>query len=214
MSTIILNGSPKGNTEKSASYFLARAFVSKMENPCDILPLSKTDFNEILTRIKDFDNIIIILPNYVHAMPGIVKKFFEVLPAAADNNKALGFIIQAGYTEGIEEEIISRYFEYFTKHLNYNYLGTVVKGEAAGIPMFPDKFKKLASEFSDFGRLYEQTDIFDSKYIKSFAKPYELSRFLAGLLTLVNKIGLGDLGWNIMLKKHNAYEKRFDRPYL
>lgn len=213
MTTIILNGSPKGNTDKSSSFVLAQAFVSKMNNPCEILPIAKTDFNKILARISDYDNIIIIMPNYVHAMPGIVMKFLEVLPAASNDKKALGFIVQAGYIESVEEEIISRYLKTFAKRLNYHYLGTVAKGEAAGIAMFPDKFKKILNKFSDFGKSYEQTGVFDNEYINFFAKPYELTKFLAGLITFVNKIGLGDLGWNMMLKKHNAFEKRFDKPY-
>ncbi|MFZ2537594.1 MAG: NAD(P)H-dependent oxidoreductase [Oscillospiraceae bacterium] len=213
MSTIILNGSPKGNAQNSASYFLAQAFVSKMKNPCEIISIAKTNFNEILERIADYDNIIFFMPNYIHAMPGIVMKFFELFPSAQNDNKALGFIVQAGYPEGIEEEIVSRFLEQFTKRLGYKYLGTAAKGEAAGIAIFPDKFKKLAIKFSEFGLLYEQTGSFNKNYMEDFAKPYELSNFYRGLFNFADKIGLAKLGWNIMLKKHNAYQKRYDKPY-
>ena len=214
MRTMILSGSPKGNVKNSASYFLARAFVSEMKDPCEILSIAKTDFNEITSCIADYDHVIFFMPNYVHAMPGIVMKFLEVFPKASDNKRSLGFVVQAGYMESIEEEIVFRYFEGFTKRLGYNYLGCAAKGEAAGIAIFPEKFKKVAKKFAQFGKRYEETGIFDSDLIAELSKPYELSKPLAGLLTLINKTGLGDLGWNMMLKKHNAFERRFDKPYL
>lgn len=213
MSTIILNGSPKGNTVRSASYFVAKAFVSKMKKPCEIISIAKTDCNEIIDTISDYDNIIIIMPNYVHAMPGIVMKLFERFPIVKNDTKSIGFVVQAGYTEGIEEEIISRYLEQFAKKHGYKYLGTVIKGEAAGIAIFPDKFKKLAGKFADFGLLYESTGCFDKNYMKDFAKPYQLSKSLKLGINFLHKTGIGNLGWHIMLKKHNAYEKRLDRPY-
>ena len=34
------------------------------------------------------------------------------------------------------------------------------------------------------------------------------------LYELLQKIGLTNLYWNINLKKNNAFERRFDTPYL
>ncbi len=213
MSTIILNGSPKGNAKNSASYFLAQAFVSKMKKPCEIISIAKTDFNEVLERIVDYDNIIFFMPNYIHAMPGVVMKFLERFPTAENDNKALGFVVQSGYPEGIEGAIVSRFFEQFTRKLGYKYLGTTVKGEAAAIAFMPDRFKKLAMKFSEFGLIYEQTGGFDKNYMEEFAKPYQLTNFYRGAFNFYDKIGLTKIGWNMMLKKNNAYEKRFDKPY-
>lgn len=214
MNTIILNGSPKGNSAKSASYFLASAFVKKMETPVEIIALAGDDFEEISRRVRKADCILFFLPNYVHAMPGLMKKYMEQMPTASKESQTLGFIVQAGYMETIEEAILLRYFEVFCRQKGYRYLGSVAKGEAAGIGIFPEKFGKLADRFSAFGAAFEKEGQFPSIYVKEFARPYELSGFLSTAIAFLNMIGIGNLGWNIILKKNKAHDKRYDRPYL
>lgn len=214
MNTIILNGSPKGNSAKSASYFLASAFVKQMETPAEIIALAGADFEEISSRVRKADCILFFLPNYVHAMPGLMKKYMEQMPTASKESQTLGFIVQAGYMETIEEAILLRYFEVFCRQKGYRYLGSVAKGEAAGIGIFPEKFGKLADRFAAFGAAFEKEGQFPPMYVKEFARPYELSGFLAAIINILNKIGLGNLGWNIILKKNKAHDKRYDRPYL
>jgi hypothetical protein len=214
MKTIILNGSPKGNSAKSASYFLASAFVKQMENPAEIIALAGADFDEVSNRVAQADRILFFLPNYVHAMPGLMKKFMEQMPSASSENQSLGFVVQAGYMETIEEAILLQYFEVFSRQKGYRYLGSVAKGEAAGIGIFPEKFGKLAERFTAFGTAFEKEGRFPPQYVKEFAKPFELSGFLAAVITILNITGIGNLGWNIILKKNKAHDKRYDRPYL
>jgi hypothetical protein len=200
--------------EKCASYFLAKAFARQMSEPAEIIPLAGSDFDLVDSKVAQADCILFFFPNYVHAMPGLMKKYMEKMPAAADGNQALGFVVQAGYMETVEEAILLRYLEVFARQKGYRYLGSVAKGEAAGIGIFPEKFGKLADKFAAFGADFEAKGQFDPSSVKQFAKPYELSRPLAGLINFLNMVGLGNLGWNIFLKKNNAYEKRYDRPYL
>ncbi len=214
MKTIILNGSPKGNSPKCASYFLASAFVKQMEMPAEIIALAGGDFDEISHQVSQAYCILFFLPNYVHAMPGLMKKFMEHMPPASRDSQSLGFVVQAGYMETIEEEILLRYFEVFCRQKGYGHLGSVAKGEAAGIGIFPEKFGKLADRFTAFGDAFEKEGHFPPQYVKEFAKPYELSVFLAKVITILNMTGLGNLGWNIILKKNKAHDKRYDRPYL
>lgn len=214
MKTIILNGSPKGNVEKCASNFLAKAFVRQMREPVEIIPLAGSDFDLVDSKVAQADCILFFFPNYVHAMPGLMKKYMEKMPDAVGGDQALGFVVQAGYMETVEEAILLRYLEVFARQKGYRYLGSVAKGEAAGIGIFPEKFGKLADKFAVFGADFEAKGQFDPSFVKQFAKPYKLSRPLAGMITFLNVVGLGNLGWNIFLKKHNAYEKRYDRPYL
>ena len=214
MNTIILNGSPKGNSAKSASYFLASAFVRQMETPPEIVALAGADINVISNRVSQADCILFFLPNYVHAMPGLMKKFMEQMSPASRESQSLGFVVQAGYMETIEEAILLRYFEIFCRQKGYRYLGSVAKGEAAGIGIFPEKFGKLADRFAAFGVAFEKEGHFPPGYVKEFAKPYELSGLLATVITILNMTGIGNLGWNIILKKNKAHDKRYDRPYL
>ena len=214
MNTIILNGSPKGNKEKCASYFLAKAFIRQMTEPVDIIPLAGADYEQVSSMVAGADNILFFFPNYIHAMPGVMKKYMEVMPAAGKEGQALGFVVQAGYMETVEEEILIRHLEIYSRKKGYRYLGTVAKGEAAGIGIFPEKFGKLADRFAAFGAAFEKEGVFPEKFIHEFGKPYELSWFLAAIINVLNFTGLGNMGWNIFLKKNNAYDKRYDRPYL
>lgn len=100
------------------------------------------------------------------------------------------------------------------KQLKYNYLGTVAKGECAGIAIMPNMFKKLAKRFAAFGKDYEQTGAFSEKFIKKFAEPYELSKSMVKRLKLLDKIGVSKIGWHKMQKKYGGYETRLDRPFL
>ncbi len=213
MKTIILNGSPKGNTEKSGSYFLAKAFVSEMEQPCEIRSIAAEDTTNLVNYIKNFDHVILVTPNYIHAVPGIVIEFLDQLPPA-DRPQSYGLIIQSGYPESSESEIFCKYFTCLLRSLNYNSLGTVIKGECAGIALMPDMFKKLAKEFAGFGREYERLGIFSEKYIKTFAEPYKLSKSKVRCLNVLDKIGVTKISWHTMQRKHGGYKDRLARPFL
>ena len=69
MKTILLNGSPKGNTQSSGSYFLAKAFASGMKEPCEIRSVYKEDRWELLQYVSQFERIIFFTPNYIHSIP-------------------------------------------------------------------------------------------------------------------------------------------------
>ena len=161
MKTLILNGSPKGNSKSSNSQIYAEEFVRNMKNPCEIKCIAKEDAKELAQYVKNYDVLIFILPLYIHAMPGIVMKFIENMEPAAVKGKNMGFIIQAGFIESAQERFVERYFESLAKQLNYNYLGTVSKGEAAGTYMFPKMFKKVFLLFNELGVDFEKNNTFN-----------------------------------------------------
>lgn len=214
MKTIIINGSPKGNAQNSNTRIICEEFVRGMKTPCEIKCISNSDLEELSHYVENYDTIIIILPLYIHAMPGIMMDFIEHLRPASIQEKSLGFIVQAGFIETAEEKHVERYFASLAKQLNYNYLGTVSKGEAAGIYMFPNMFKKVLKKINDLGKIYEGTHTFDKKITEELGKPYKLSKFQTCALQLLCHIGLSNLGWHIMLKQNNAFGRRLDRPFL
>jgi hypothetical protein len=93
-------------------------------------------------------------------------------------------------------------------------LGTVSKGEAAAIYMFPKMFKKVLRKFNALGRIYELTHAFDKKIIQELGKPYKLTKFQSFIYQFFCDIGLNNLGWHRILKKNNAYDKRLEKPFL
>lgn len=212
MSTVLLNGSPKGNSEKSASYFLAKAFVRDMEQPCAIRSLATEDTTSLLEELRHFDHVILFAPNYIHALPGIVFEFLEQLPPA-DHPQSFGLIVQSGYPESAESETICAYFAALMKHLGYGLLGTVIKGECAGIPMMPGMFEKLAARFAAFGRAYEQSGTFPEAFVKEFGEPYMLSKANRRMLNILDKFGVTKMFWHKIQKQHGCYKSRLDRPF-
>ena len=56
--------------------------------------------------------------------------------------------------------------------------------------------------------------IFNPLKIQQLATPLRLSKGTIILFDMLAKTGLINFFWNRQLKENNAYEKRFDRPYL
>jgi len=214
MKTIILTGSPKPDAKTSNSQIFADTFVSKMKDPCEIKRIVKEDPKELAQYVKAFDNIIIIMPLYIHAMPGIVMRFFECLEPASDDGKSIGFIIQAGFMETSQERYVERYVGDLAKQLNYRYLGTVSKGQAAATYMFPKMFKKALESVAALGEDFESTNSFDEDITKSLGEPYEITKSQLRILNFMDKLGLSNIFWHREMKKNGAFAKRLDKPYL
>lgn len=213
MNTIIINGSPKGNAQNSNTRIICEEFVRGMKMPCEIKCIANSNLEKLAHYVENYDTVIIILPLYIHAMPGILMKFIEHLRPSSIQGKSLGFIIQAGFIETAQEKYVERYFTSLAKQLNYNYLGTVSKGEAAAIYMFPKMFKKVLKKINELGKIYEQTHTFDQKIAQELGKPYELTKFQTWVFQFFCDIGLNNLGWHRVLKQNNAFDKRLDRPF-
>lgn len=214
MKTIIINGSPKGNAKNCNSRIISEEFIRDMKTPCEVRCIAENNSEELTCYIEEFDAVIFVLPLYIHAMPGIMMNFIEHMQPAKAEGKSIGFIIQAGFVETAQQKYVERYFESLANQLNYQYLGTVMKGEAAAIYMFPKMFRKVLRRFNELGRIYEQTGKFDAEIVLEFRKPYELTKFQARLFQLCCDLGLNNIGWHSKLKKNNAFDKRLDRPFL
>lgn len=212
MKTLIINGSPKG--EKGNSHIFAQHFSQGIGHSCEIKCIVKEDYSLLAKAAENYDSIIFIMPLYVHAMPGIVMKLFEQLKSQANQSRSMGFIIQSGFTEPAQSKYAKRYFELLCRRLNYRYLGTVIKGGAAGTYLMPERMnKKLFTSLDEVGKHYGKTGEFSQRIIGVFEKNYHLSKGRARFHQFLFKTGAGNIFWNNMLKQHNAYEERFARPF-
>lgn len=212
MKTMILNGSPKGNVNNCGSFLLAKAFSKKMTTQCEIRSIAKENRESLLDAVKNMDNIIIIAPNYIHSIPAGTLDFLYALPRS-QGNQTISFIIQSGYPESSESEIICRYLKRFGERLGYTVPGVIIKGECAGLAIMPERFKKLQDDFSEFGYLFEQTGQFNKNFVDKFAKPVRLSGFQTYMLNMLAPVSKS-LGWDRFLKANNVFENRMDMPYL
>ncbi|QUI21327.1 NAD(P)H-dependent oxidoreductase [Vallitalea pronyensis] len=213
METIILNGSPRGNNGNSEIFI--RQFLKGMRTHCDVKYMNKENPEELASHVKKYDTIIMVLPLYIHSMPGMVMRFIEHLePSAVHSKQAIGFILQCGFTESSQCKYVERYFSCLAKELNRTYLGTVIKGEAAGVYMLP-KFmtKKLFTLLNQLGEMYDQTHTFDRRVMEKLQQPYVLTGFTLKFMQFTTKLGANKIMWHRFLKKNDAFHKKLDQPF-
>lgn len=219
MKLAIFNGSPR--QKKSNSKLLIDKFlegfssISNENYTVDYLGKIKNNA-EHLSNFQQADVVIVIFPLYTDSMPGIVKQFFELIYHNASNyQKSIGFIIQSGFPETIHSSFVVKYLEKLTKRLKCNYLGSVIKGGVEGIQIQPPFITaKLFANFYQLGYYFAQNKVFCQDIVKKMNKPYKMNAFRRGVFKLMKKTGLANFYWNHNLKKNNAYEIRFDKPFL
>ncbi|WP_105618683.1 NAD(P)H dehydrogenase [Vallitalea okinawensis] len=214
MSTIILNGSPKG--KKGNSEIFIQQFLKGMTSPCIVKYISKENPELLARYTQTFDTIIFVLPLYIHSMPGVMMRFIECLePALASESKSIGFIVQCGFTESSQCKYVERYFCSLAEELNRNYLGCVVKGGAAATYMMPRVMTLgLFKSLQKLGKIYERTHSFDKQIIRKLEKPYELTGFTLKYLQFVIQIGADKIGWDKFLRDNGVLNKKLDRPFI
>lgn len=214
MSTIILNGSPKGKNGNSEIFL--QHFIKGMKSTCKVKYIIKENSKELALYTKNFDTIIFVLPLYIHSMPGVTMRFLECLePSEPSENKSMGVIFQCGFTESSQCKYAEKYFTSLSKELNRNYLGTVVKGESAGVYMMPSFLtRKLFRSLEELGEIYEKTHTFDKAIIEKLKKPYELTGFTLTQMKFATKTGLSKIMWHKLLKQNGAFDKKLDKPFV
>ena len=109
---------------------------------------------------------------------------------------------------------MERYLEKLAKKLDCPYLGTIVKGGVEGIKVKPAwMVKGLKKTLRELGESLGRTGSLDARLLKKLSKPERLSAIHKLLVRLLSVFGISNMYWNMMLKKHNAFNKRFASPY-
>ncbi len=217
MQLTLFNGSPhgkKGNTE-----IIIKEISKGFQNSCydKIQTKYLVQRNKIDQHIKAFENsdiVIIAFPLYIHSMPSIVKEFMEAFHNKNYSNKKMGFIVQSGFPEPNQSRYVENYLKTYPKRIGCEYLGTLIRGDSEGLKHMPKLFtKKIFKDLNNFGETLAKTQEFDNKIISKFA-PWEIMpKSKARFFTFLQKLGITNMYWNTMLKKNEAFDKRFDKPY-
>ena len=218
MKLVIFNGSPR--YKKSNSKILIEHFLNGYNKICSQpVPVyylanrkQKDEQKEIL---QNSEIILIVFPLYTDCMPGIVKEFFEsVVELKLVSSKKIGFVVQSGFPEAIHSIYIERYLKKFTKRIQCEYLGTIIKGGVEGIQIMPSSMtKKLFSTFESLGEYFAKNEEFSPEIEKILRKPFKMSPARIFIFRLFSRTGLTNFYWNSNLKKNNAFSNRFDRPF-
>jgi hypothetical protein len=227
MRLTLFNGSPRGkagNTAILLKHFIT-GFMAAKDNSYEVMYLTQVkDHPAFAEKFRKAQAAIIAFPLYADSMPAIVKDFIETLgPAVAkrsDGKKntatlpALGFIVQSGFPEAVHSRYVEKYCEKLARRLGTKYLGTVIKGGVEGIQVKPPFLnRRLFVAFRSLGRHFGVTKEFHPIIMKNLAGMERMSAMTRLMFRIFMATGLADMYWNMMLKKHGAYERRFDRPY-
>ena len=240
MKLAVFNGSPRckdSNTKVLLTHFI-NGFMSTDGNSYELSYLvhSKEQGRDI-ESFRGSNHAIIAFPLYFDSMPANVKTFIEKLEPLShgSDNPAIGFIVQSGFPEPENSRYVKRYLKRFAERMGCEYKGTVIRGayEAIRIPPLLDKIlhkfiiamgktfnkggmggvtdiERLNEKFYELGAAYGKTGELSKDIIYQLAQPEKLSKIDFWLYKLVGE----KLYWNNMLKKNNAYDNRFNRPYV
>lgn len=213
MKLLIINGSPHG--EKGNTGIFITQFVNGMKEIPMVSCIKKEKPEAIAEKIKNFDTILIVMPLYVHAMPGPVMKLFENLQVQNTGNKSLGCIVQMGFPGSAHADYARRCMKQQAKRLHMKYLGTAARCGAAGTSMVPNFMnRKLFKDLEKLGSYFQETGTFHRETVQKLAKPYKLTKSQCRFNQFLCKTGVDHIMWNKMLRENNAFENRFDRPFV
>ncbi len=216
MKLAVINGSPRGTN--SNSRIILDQFLSGLAkgNPeqehATFYLVNRYQIQDILDYCRHCDVMLLAFPLYTDAMPGIVKQFFEKMPALP--GKKIGYIIQSGFPEAIHCFYLEKYLEKFTQKLGAAYLGTVARGGVEGIQDRSARLNKvLYSRFHLLGFHFASTGKFDERIVRKLKKPFQLPKISLAIIKLFSSTDLFNYGWGRHLKANHAYELRNARPY-
>lgn len=216
MQLSIINGSPRGksgNSAKLLEHFI-KGFLKTDGNSVEILHSIKDrpDFTPEKEGFVISERLLIAFPLYVDAMPGSVKELFESFAPLKGKNPGLKlmFMIQCGFPETQHTRFVARYCEKFARKLGCEPAGLICKGGCEGLTVQPPTLvDKVLKRFYELGKAYGETGKLDDTILTKLAHPEHLTADnLKQVIQMVN----GFL-WDDWMKKNNATEKSFDKPY-
>jgi len=220
MKLTVFNGSPRGKESNTAillEHFL-NGFMETEGNSYELeYIVNNKDVGKLVEMFKDATNVILAFPLYIDCMPGIVKSFIDNLKSLCgrQDNPTIGFMVQGGFPEAYHSRFVERYLEKLAKRLNCQYAGCIVKGGIEGIRVMPQFMtKKTFNYFYELGKIYGKSGKFDEELLKRVAKPEHLSALRRLFFRFASSIGMAHVYWNKQLKENNAFEERFDKPYM
>lgn len=219
MQLAVFNGSPRGtnsNTRLLMEQMLAGYEAAGGEAEVSVHLLAKIGHvADQVAAYKAADLVILAFPLYTDSMPGITKAFIEALaPVKKEQDFRIGFLVQSGFPEAVHCAHVEAYLEKLADRLGAEYIGTIIKGGVEGIQIQPEQMtRKLYESMRAFGKDLAQTGAWNPARIMALRKPYRFSALNAFVFRLFTYTGLTNFYWNMNLRKYDAYEKRFDRPY-
>jgi multimeric flavodoxin WrbA len=208
---VIYNGSPRKSSSNSA--LIIKKVVEALGDRVEIRDMKENNKWEDWTEsFKRENHVMFFMPLYVHAMPSHVMAFIEKLEASKGS---ISFFVQSGFPESSQSHYLEAYFEQLALRLGRTYIGTAIKGGVEGLQMRPPKAqeKMIDSMVKAIVNIVCEGN-FHPANIRQLEVPIRFGKGTEILIKLLSRLGLINFFWNQQLKGNNAYEKRFDRPFV
>jgi NAD(P)H-dependent FMN reductase len=215
MKLTIVNGSPRGrksNSDRILQWLLADIKDTSGFSYEKIYVVDIKERESQIDMLKASDSIVVIFPLYTDCMPGITKDYFEYMESNKNifEGKAITFIVHSGFPEAIQSRAVEKYNEYLARLLKMDYMGTIIMGGSEALSAAPDNmFKKKITCFKAIGKSIVQKKPLTAEDKADIEKP----ELLPWYMIFIMKLNVSNFFWNSMLKKNNAFDKRFDKPY-
>jgi NAD(P)H-dependent FMN reductase len=222
-SLVLLNGSPRGEDSNSMKMLahVAEGWQRGGGQAPEVLHLAqRAGFNRAVQAFAESDTVLLGMPLYTDAMPGIVKLYIEAIAprvegsASGGRNPTLGFLVQSGFPEALHSRLIERYLEKLARRLGSPYAGTIVRGGGGALESMPEQAnEKLWARLRTLGEQLAQYGRFSEEELKAVAGTERYSALAAALLSAACRLPVLQFMWNGQLKKNGVWEKRFAAPY-
>lgn len=218
-SLLLLNGSPRGphaNTVKMLSR-LAEGWRSAEGSEPELLHLARpAEFAQALAAFPETGTVVLGMPLYTDAMPGLVMTFIEALAprVGAAGNPVLAFVVQSGFPEALHSRPLERYFEKLARRLGSPYAGTIVHGWGGGLGAIPDHaVTPLWSNLRKLGAQLASEQRFGEHELRAVAGLERLSTVAAFGAALALRTPLGRRVWDRKFRRLGTWQSRFAAPY-
>jgi hypothetical protein len=208
---VIYNGSPRRSGSNSALILKKAAEV--LGDRVEIRDLKERDkWEKWAQAFRSEKHVMFFMPLYVHAMPSHVMRFFEKLQPSKGS---ISFFVQSGFPESSQSHYLEAYFEQLALRMGRAYAGTAIKGGVEALKGMPGKAQEKTIEAivkAIENLVYEGK--FNPTNIHQLAMPIRFGKGTGIVLKLFTKFGPIKSFWDQQLKANDAYEKRFDSPYI
>jgi putative NADPH-quinone reductase len=223
MKRLALNASPRG--KESNSRLIIDWISQGLASDFPVLDIARV--KDSAAQIEAFlsaDEAVIVMPLYTDQAPGIFMNFIDALAdaLAADpdgtrprlHGKRVGFVIQSGFPESIHSEALRDWLLRLSERLGFHCMGVAIKAGAEGIRLQPERtMKGIKASFMELGKAMARGQDFPPAALARLASFRTFGFWGRLALSALAPTGLLNFYWNYMLRKHGAYERRFDAPY-
>ena len=126
MKTLIITMSPRKSFSASMYYSkVLKTFMKK--GTCEILELkTNKQYNEIIVKLSEVDNVVFVTPVYVDTIPStVLEKLVKIENYVKENPIKLNVytITNCGFYEGTQCKLANKTFKLWCKKCGFNYKG-------------------------------------------------------------------------------------------